>query len=64
MLLQPHIIACKYFYTLFPEDIQIMVPKKRATCYNPTLDKRNYSPHMGMWFVCYKMNLEKDFKYI
>ena len=64
LLLQPHILGCKYFYDLFDTDIQVLIPKQRAKCYNNERNIKSYSPPLGMIFICYRMRFEKDFLYI
>ena len=59
-----NLIACKYFTDLFNENLQIIIPKIRTkfTKFNST--NCNYTPPMGTFFYCYKMNLKKDLIFI
>jgi len=60
LLVFPKIFLLKGFHTLFKEHIQIIIPNKRPTFTHLTHPKKGYTPPFGVWFFCYKMNLEKD----
>jgi len=59
-----NLIACKYFTNLFNENLQIIIPKSRTKFTKFRTNKSNYTPPMGTFFYCYKMNLEKDLIFI
>ena len=59
-----NLIACKYFTNLFNENLQIIIPKSRTKFTKFETNNYNYTPPMGTFFYCYKMNLEKDLIFI
>lgn len=65
LTLFPIVLSCKWFLDLFGnEKLQLIIPKRRSKCYNPTLNKINYTPPNGMFYFCYKMNLPNDLNFI
>ena len=62
--IMPIVLSCKWFMDIFTDHIQILIPKKRPKCYNTHLNKPYFTPPMGMWYICYKMNFEKDLQFI
>jgi len=65
LTLFPIVLSCKWFLDNYgTKDLQLIIPKKRSKCYNPDLGKVNYTPPNGMFYFCYKMNLENDLNYI
>ncbi len=65
LTLFPIVLSCKWFLDNYgTKDLQLIIPKKRSKCYNPDLNKVNYTPPNGMFYFCYKMNLENDLNYI
>ena len=60
----PKIFLLKGFTNLFKEHLQLIIPTKRPTFTHLTNPKEGYTPPFGVWYFCYKMNLEKDLNYI
>jgi len=61
LTLFPRVLSCKWFLDLFGDNnLQLIIPKQRSKCYNPSNKKDNYTPPNGMFYFCWKMNLEKD----
>ncbi len=60
----PKIFLLKGFTNLFNKHLQLIIPKKRPTFTHLTNPKEGYTPPFGVWYFCYKMNLEKDLNYI
>ena len=59
ILMFPIVLSCKWFLDIgFNDNLQIIIPKKRVKCYGN--GNNNYSPNGGLWYFCYKMNLERD----
>ena len=56
----PKVILTKRFTNLFQDHLQIIIPKARPTFTHLTKPKKGYTPPYGTWYMCYKMNLEKD----
>ena len=60
----PKCFLTKKFQNLFKEHLQIIIPNKRPTFTHLTNPKKGYTPPFGVWYFCYKMNLEKDLIFI
>jgi len=60
----PKCFLTKRFQNLFKEHIQIIIPNKRPTFTHLTNPKDGYTPPFGVWYFCYKMNLDKDLIFI
>ena len=58
------IICSKWFYSLFKNDLQIIIPENRTTFFNIDTPNKKYTPPLGTFYFCYKMNLEKDLNFI
>ena len=54
----------KKFQNLFKEHLQLIIPNKRPTFTHLNNPKKGYTPPFGVWYFCYKMNLEKDLTFI
>tara|TARA_R110002167_G_scaffold150649_2_gene344420 strand:- start:2874 stop:3350 length:477 start_codon:yes stop_codon:yes gene_type:complete len=54
----------KKFQNLFKEHLQLIIPNKRPTFTHLNNPKKGYTPPFGVWYFCYKMNLEKDLIFI
>lgn len=65
LTLFPIVLSCKWFLSKYGnKNLQLIIPQTRSKCYNPTLNKVNYTPKMGMFYFCYKMNLENDLNFV
>ncbi len=65
LTLNPIVLSCKWFLSKYGnKDLQLIIPQTRSKCYNPTLGKVNYTPPMGMFYFCYKMNLDNDLNFV
>ena len=60
----PKVILTKRFTNLFKDHLQIIIPDCRPTFTHLTNPKKGYTPPFGTWYMCYKMNLEKDLIFI
>jgi hypothetical protein len=60
----PKIFLLKGFTTLFKNDLQLIIPNRRPTFTHLKNPKKGYTPPFGVWFFCYKMNLDKDLIFI
>jgi len=60
----PKVFLLKGFTNLFKEQLQIIIPNKRPTFSHLINPKEGYTPPFGVWYFCYKMNLEKDLNFI
>ena len=60
----PKVFLLKGFTNLFKDELQIIIPTKRPTFTHLINPKKNYTPPFGVWYFCYKMNLEKDLIFI
>ena len=58
------VFLLKGFTNLFKDELQIIIPTKRPTFTHLINPKKNYTPPFGVWYFCYKMNLEKDLIFI
>ena len=59
-----NLIACKYFTNLFNDNLQIIIPRSRTKFTKYQTTNNNYTPPMGTFFYCYKMNFDKDLIFI
>lgn len=60
-----NLLSCKWFYSLFDDDLQIIIPTKRVKFFNiKTPGKSNYTPPRGSFFYCYKMKFKKDITFL
>tara|TARA_R110000822_G_scaffold151944_1_gene291078 strand:+ start:108 stop:581 length:474 start_codon:yes stop_codon:yes gene_type:complete len=64
MITFPKIFLLKGFTNLFKNDLQLIIPNIRPTFSHLTNPKAGYTPPFGVWYFCYKMNLEKDLTFI
>ena len=60
LIMFPRIFLTKGFQKVFKDHLQLIIPNKRPTFTHLTNGKKGYTPPMGTWYFCYKMNLEKD----
>tara|TARA_R100000541_G_C1878830_1_gene82013 strand:- start:75 stop:551 length:477 start_codon:yes stop_codon:yes gene_type:complete len=60
----PKCFLTKKFQNLFKKHLQIIIPDKRPTFTHLENPKKGYTPPFGVWYFCYKMNLEKDLTFI
>ena len=60
----PKVILTKHFTNLFKKHLQIIIPNKRPTFSHLVNPKDGYTPPFGTWYMCYKMNLEKDLVFL
>jgi len=60
----PKVFLLKGFTNLFKDHLQIIIPNKRPTFSHLINPKEGYTPPFGVWYFCYKMNLEKDLNFI
>ena len=60
----PKCFLTKKFQNLFKDHLQLIIPNKRPTFTHLTNPKKGYTPPFGVWYFCYKMNLEKDLIFI
>jgi len=60
LILPSNIIVLKWFQSLFKNQIQIIIPNKRIGFTHLKSDKSGYTPPLGSFIYCYKMNLNKD----
>ena len=60
LVLPSGMITNKWFCTLFKNDLQIIIPKDRPTFSHLNNGKTKYTPPLGTYYYCWKMNLEKD----
>ena len=56
----PKVFLLKGFQNLFKDHLQVIIPCKRPTFTHLTNPKEGYTPPFGVWYFCYKMNLDKD----
>ena len=65
LTLMPSVLSCKWFLRNYGNKaLQLIIPHTRSKCYNPTLNKTNYTPYGGMFYFCYKMNLQHDLNFV
>tara|TARA_R110001632_G_scaffold22662_3_gene64889 strand:- start:10 stop:486 length:477 start_codon:yes stop_codon:yes gene_type:complete len=64
LILPSNIIVLKWFQALFKNQIQIIIPHTRIGFTHLDSDKGGYTPPLGSFVYCYKMNLEKDLTFI
>ena len=60
IIVSPRVILQKRFTNLFKEHLQIIIPNNRPTFTHLKNPKKGYTPPLGTWYMCYKMNLPKD----
>ena len=60
----PKIFLLKGFTNLFKDHLQLIIPTKRPTFTHLTNPKEGYTPPFGIWYFCYKMDLDKDLTFI
>jgi len=60
----PKVFLLKRFTDLFKDHLQIIIPNKRPTFTHLINPKQGYTPPFGVWYFCYKMNLDKDLIFI
>ena len=60
----PKSFLLKGFTNLFKNDLQLIIPNRRPTFTHLKNPKKGYTPPFGVWYFCYKMNLEKDLTFI
>lgn len=60
----PKLFLLKGFTNIFKNDLQIIIPTTRPTFTHLTNPKKGYTPPFGVWYFCYKINLEKDLLFI
>jgi len=60
----PKIFLLKGFTNLFKDHLQLIIPTKRPTFTHLTNPKAGYTPPFGVWYFCYKMDLDKDLTFI
>ena len=60
----PKCFLTKKFQNLFKDHLQLIIPNKRPTFTHLTNPKPGYTPPFGVWYFCYKMNLDKDLNFI
>ena len=60
----PKVMLLKWFQRLFKNELQVIIPFSRPTFTHLTNPKKGYTPPFGVWYYCYKMNLEKDLLFI
>jgi hypothetical protein len=60
----PKVFLLKGFTNLFKDELQIIIPNKRPTFTHLTNPKQGYTPPFGVWYFCYKLNLNKDLIFI
>jgi len=64
-LLIPSPMLCyKYFQEYFGDELQLIIPKKRAKFTKLNSTNKNYTPPYASFFYCFKMNFEKDLYFI
>ena len=64
LLAFPKVFLLKGFTNLFKDELQIIIPNKRPTFTHLTNPKQGYTPPFGVWYFCYKLNLNKDLIFI
>ena len=64
LIAPPRAFTTKKFQNLFKEHLQLIIPNNRPTFTHLTNPKDGYTPPFGVWYFCYKMNLEKDLTFI
>jgi hypothetical protein len=65
LTLFPIVLSCKWFLKNYGnKNLQLIIPQTRSKCYNPILNKINYTPPMGMFYFCFKCNFENDLNFI
>ena len=64
LILPSNIIVLKWFQALFKNQIQIIIPHIRIGFTHLDSDKGGYTPPLGSFVYCYKMNLDKDLTFI
>jgi len=60
----PKCFLTKKFQNLFKDHLQLIIPNKRPTFSHLENPRPGYTPPFGVWYFCYKMNLEKDLMFI
>ncbi len=60
LILPSHTIVLKWFQSLFKNQIQIIIPKNRIGFTHLKSNKSGYTPPLGSFIYCYKMELPKD----
>ena len=60
LILPTRYFGIKFFMDKFKDHLQIIIPNKRPTFTHLTDPKEGYTPPMGTYYFCYKMNLPKD----
>ncbi len=60
----PKLFLLKGFTNIFKNDLQLIIPTSRPTFTHLTNPKKGYTPPFGVWYFCYKINLEKDLLFI
>ena len=64
LIAPPRAFTTKKFQNLFKEHLQLIIPNKRPTFTKLNEESMGYTPPFGVWYFCYKMNLEKDLIFI
>jgi hypothetical protein len=64
LIAPPRAFTTKKFQNLFKEHLQLIIPNKRPSFTKLNEESRGYTPPFGIWYFCYKMNLEKDLIFI
>ena len=64
LIAPPRAFTTKKFQNLFKEHLQLIIPIKRPSFTKLNEESRGYTPPFGIWYFCYKMNLEKDLIFI
>jgi len=60
----PRAFTTKKFQNLFKEHLQLIIPNKRPTFTKLNEESIGYTPPFGIWYFCYKLNLQKDLNFI
>ncbi len=64
LIAPPRAFTTKKFQKLFKQHVQLIIPNKRPTFTKLNEDSEGYTPPFGVWYFCYKLNLEKDLNFI
>ena len=64
LIAPPRAFTTKKFQNLFKQHLQLIIPNKRPTFTKLNEESEGYTPPFGIWYFCYKLNLEKDLNFI
>ena len=63
LILPAPMLSYKWFQKLFKNEIQIIIPLKR-TVFKKLGSDKSYTPPLGVFYYCWKINLENDITWI